>query len=92
MVGCHIFVGQLIPAPFQKTCWILPLLGELGFNLCFSCKYTETGRILRANHCSGRVMSNSWNRDLTPQLKEFLGNLLLDLGRFLADLLVTEHV
>lgn len=23
-------------------------------------------------------MSNSWNRDLTPELREFLGDLLLD--------------
>lgn len=41
-------------------------------------------------------MSNSWDRDLTPELRGFLGSLLLvltpDLGRFLADVLVTEHV
>lgn len=48
MVGCCIFVGQLIPAPFQKACWILPLLEEVGFNLCFSCKNIGIGRILGA--------------------------------------------
>lgn len=50
MVGCHIFVGQLIPASFQKVCWILPLLGEVGFNLSFSYKNLGIGRILGANH------------------------------------------
>lgn len=41
-------------------------------------------------------MSNSWNRDLTPELRDFLGDLLLgltpDLGRFLADLLLMQHI
>lgn len=41
-------------------------------------------------------MSNSWNKDLTPELREFLGDWLLDLtpdlGKFLADLLLMEYI
>lgn len=47
VVECCIFLRQLMPAPSQKACWILPLSLEVGFNLSFSCKNTGI-RIFRA--------------------------------------------
>lgn len=42
------FCGELILAPFQRASWILPLLGDDGFNLCFSYENMGIGRILGA--------------------------------------------